>query len=42
PLKPTCTPVVLLKTFSTKIAFQKLALLPKDENKKTKPNRETI
>ncbi|MDQ6472373.1 DUF5958 family protein [Flavobacterium sp. LHD-80] len=35
PLKPSYTPVALLKTFSTKIAFQKLALLPEEENNKT-------
>ncbi|OIV42147.1 DUF5958 family protein [Flavobacterium johnsoniae] len=35
PLKPTYTPIVLLKTFSTKIAFDKLALLPESEHKKT-------
>ncbi|WP_431244347.1 DUF5958 family protein [Flavobacterium sp. P21] len=35
PLKPTYTPIVLLKTFPTKIAFQKLAKLPEEENKKT-------
>lgn len=34
PLKPTYTPIVLLKTCSTKIAFQKLALLPENENEK--------
>lgn len=35
PLKPTFTPIVILKSFPTKIAFQKLALLPENENKKT-------
>lgn len=35
PLKPTYTSVVLLKTFPTKIAFDKLVLLPESENKKT-------
>ena len=35
PLKPTYTPIVILKTYPTKIAFQKLAILPADENKKT-------
>ncbi|WP_281234996.1 DUF5958 family protein [Flavobacterium gelatinilyticum] len=35
PLKPTYTPIVILKTYPTKIAFQKLANLPADENKKT-------
>ncbi|KAF2331902.1 DUF5958 family protein [Flavobacterium daemonense] len=35
PLKSSSTPVVILKTYSTKIAFQKLALLPVDEEKKT-------
>lgn len=35
PLKSTYTPIVLLKTFPTKIAFDKLALLPESENKKT-------
>ncbi|KAF2342191.1 DUF5958 family protein [Flavobacterium tistrianum] len=34
PLKPTYTPIVILKSFSTKIAFNKLASLPKNENKK--------
>jgi hypothetical protein len=34
PLKPTYTPIVILKNFSTKIAFNKLALLPENENKK--------
>lgn len=34
PLKPTFTPIVILKNFPTKIAFQKLALLPENENKK--------
>ncbi|TDO94540.1 DUF5958 family protein [Flavobacterium sp. 245] len=35
PLKQTYTPIVILKTFPTKIAFQKLASLPEDENKTT-------
>ncbi|TPG38089.1 DUF5958 family protein [Flavobacterium pectinovorum] len=35
PLKPTYTPIVILKNFSTKIAFNKLATLPKNENTKT-------
>lgn len=35
PLKPTFTPIVILKSYSTKIAFQKLALLPESENRKT-------
>ncbi|MTH16502.1 DUF5958 family protein [Flavobacterium sp. LC2016-01] len=35
PLKSTYTPIVILKTFPPKIAFQKLALLPMEENKKT-------
>ena len=34
PLKPTYTPIVILKNFSTKIAFNKLASLPKNENRK--------
>jgi len=34
PLKPTYTPIVILKSFSIKIAFNKLASLPKNENKK--------
>ncbi|WP_343542690.1 DUF5958 family protein [Flavobacterium movens] len=34
PLKPTCTPIIILKNFSTKIAFNKLASLPENENKK--------
>ncbi|SEP21286.1 hypothetical protein SAMN05444671_0319 [Flavobacterium sp. CF108] len=34
PLKPTYTPIVLLKTYPTKIALQKLVLLPESENKK--------
>jgi len=34
PLKPTYAPIVILKSFSTKIAFNKLASLPKNENKK--------
>jgi hypothetical protein len=35
PLKPTYTPIVILKTYPTKIAFNKLSLLPKSENIKT-------
>lgn len=35
PLKPTCTPIVILKTYPAKIAFNKLPLLPKTENIKT-------
>ena len=35
PLKPTYTPIVILKTFPTKIAFNKLASLPQNENEKT-------
>jgi hypothetical protein len=35
PLKPTYTPIVILKNYSTKIAFNKLVELPKSENKKT-------
>ncbi|PBI91795.1 hypothetical protein BSF41_14040 [Flavobacterium sp. ACN2] len=35
PLKPTYTPIVILKTFPTKIAFNKLASLPENENEKT-------
>ena len=34
PLKPTFTSIVILKSFSTKIAFNKLASLPENENKK--------
>lgn len=34
PLKPTFTPIIILKSFSTKIAFYKLASLPENENKK--------
>jgi hypothetical protein len=34
PLKPTFTPIIILKSFSTKIAFNKLASLPENENKK--------
>ncbi|MFH7017158.1 DUF5958 family protein [Flavobacterium sp. FlaQc-47] len=34
PLKATYTPVVILRSFSTKIAFNKLAELPKNENEK--------
>lgn len=32
PLKSTYTPIIILKTFSPKIAFQKLSLLPENEN----------
>ena len=35
PLKPTYTPIVILKTYPTKIAFNKLLLLPENENIKT-------
>ncbi|MFD2239693.1 DUF5958 family protein [Flectobacillus roseus] len=35
PLKPTYTSVVILKTFSTRIAFEKLEKLPKSEQHKT-------
>lgn len=35
PLKPTYTPIVLLTSFPTRIAFYKLAELPENENKKT-------
>ncbi|SHH81303.1 DUF5958 family protein [Flavobacterium defluvii] len=35
PLKPTYTPIVLLKTYPTKIAFDKLVFLPESENIKT-------
>ncbi|MCV2486601.1 DUF5958 family protein [Flavobacterium sp. SH_e] len=35
PLKQTYTPIVILKNFSTKIAFNKLASLPESENDKT-------
>lgn len=35
PLKPTSTPIVILKQFQTKIAFNKLVQLPEIENKKT-------
>jgi hypothetical protein len=34
PLKPTVTPMVLLKTKPFKIALQKMILLPANENKK--------
>ncbi|OXA77050.1 hypothetical protein SAMN05444397_104327 [Flavobacterium aquidurense] len=34
PLKPTYTPLIILKTYPTKIAFNKLPLLPKSENDK--------
>jgi predicted KAP-like P-loop ATPase len=34
PLRPTYTPIVILKTYPTKIAFNKLILLPKKENEK--------
>lgn len=32
PLKSTYTPIIILKSNSTKIAFNKLVLLPKNEN----------
>lgn len=35
PLKPTYTPIVLLKRFPARIAFNKLAELPKNEHIKT-------
>jgi len=35
PLKPTFTPIVILKSFPTKIAFNKLEILRKDEQQKT-------
>lgn len=35
PLKPTYTPIVILKTYPTKIAFNKLSGLPENENIKT-------
>jgi len=35
PLKPTYTPIVILKTYPTKIAFNNLSGLPENENKKT-------
>ena len=35
PLKSTYTPIVILKNNPTKIAFNKLAVLPENENKKT-------
>jgi hypothetical protein len=35
PLKPTFTPIKILKSFSTKIAFEKLEKLPKNEQQKT-------
>ncbi|URM38726.1 DUF5958 family protein [Flavobacterium anhuiense] len=34
PLKPTYTPIVILKNYPTKVAFNKLASLPENENKK--------
>lgn len=34
PLKPSFTPIIILKNFSPKIAFNKLASLPRNENKK--------
>lgn len=34
PLKPTYTPIVILKNSPTKIAFNKLVSLPENENKK--------
>ena len=38
PLKSTYTPIVILKTFPTKIAFYKLAELPENENIKVVPS----
>ena len=35
PLRPTYTPIVILKTYPTKIALNKLLELPKSENVKT-------
>lgn len=35
PLKPTFTPIVILKTFSAKMAFNKLEEIHKDEQHKT-------
>jgi hypothetical protein len=35
PLKPTFTPIVILKSFSTKIAFDKLENISKNEQQKT-------
>lgn len=34
PLKPTYTPIVILKNFPVKIAFNKLSSLPENENRK--------
>lgn len=34
PLKPMYTPIVILKNYPTKVAFNKLASLPENENKK--------
>ena len=34
PLRPTFTPNVILSTFPTKVAFNKLEKLPRDENSK--------
>jgi hypothetical protein len=34
PLKPTYTPIVLLKNYPPRIAFNKLSELPENENKK--------
>lgn len=34
PLKPTYTPIILLKRFPTQIAFHRLAELPENENTK--------
>jgi hypothetical protein len=34
PLKPTYTPIIVLKRFSLKIALSKLSELPKNENEK--------
>ena len=35
PLKPTMTPIILLKTQSLKIAFNKIEKLPDNENRKS-------
>lgn len=34
PLKPTYTPIVILKSYPAKIAFDRLVLLPESESKK--------
>lgn len=34
PLKPTYTPIIILRNFPTKIAFNKFHSLPENENKK--------